>query len=130
MSLLTTKPNPFALNWEAESTVPLTIYYNRLDGTIPTISLGAGAEIWVTFKNSLLDPEPGVLQKTLSAGKVVITDAVNGIATAYMTPLESTIADMQVVYQLDVKVRESTNGNEWVAARGTLTLSQTPTRSI
>ena len=130
MSLLTTKPSPFALSWEAESTVPLTIYYNRLDGTIPTISQAGGAEIWVTFKNSLLDPDPGVLQKTLSGGQVIITDVVNGVATAYLTPAESTISDLQVVYQVDVKVRESTNGNEWVAAWGTLTLTQTPTRTV
>ncbi len=131
MSLLTAKPNPFQLPpWEAESTVPLTIYYNRLDGTIPTLSLGNGAEIWVTFKNSLLDPDPGVLQKTLSGGQVVITNPEQGVATAYMTPAESTISGLQVAYQIDVKVRESTNGNVWVAARGTLTLTQTPTRSV
>lgn len=126
MSLLTAKQPPFSLSWKAGTTVPITFQYNRLDGTVPNL---AGAEIWVTFKDSISDPDPGVLQKTLSGGKVIITDAINGAATAYMTPAESTISGLQRVYQIDVKVRES-NNNEWPVAEGTLTLTQSVTRTI
>jgi hypothetical protein len=113
-------PPPFSLVWVAGTTVPLTFNYNRLDGTIPPL---AGAEIWVTFKNNLDDADPGILQKTLSGGKVVITDAVNGVATCYMTPAESTITGRQRIYQVSVKIKEA-NSNEWPACRGTLTLTQ------
>jgi hypothetical protein len=126
MSLLTTIPGPFALTWWAGNTVPLTFYYNRLDGTIPNM---VGGEIWVTFKDSLNDADPGILQKTYTGGKVIITDSVNGVATAYMTPAESTITGLEHRYYVSLKVKES-NGNEWPLANGTLTLIQTATRSV
>ena len=125
-NLLTQMPPPFQLSWVAGTTVPLTFNYNRLDGTIPNL---AGAEIWVTFKNNLDDPDPGFLQKTLSGGKVVITDAASGVATCYMSPAESTITGRQKVYQVSVKVKES-NGNEWPACRGILTLIQSSTLTV
>jgi hypothetical protein len=129
MALLTAKQKPFALEWEAGTTVPLTIHYNRLDGSIPDLTI-SGSAIWVTFKNQVSNNDPGVLQKTLANGKVTITDAVNGVAIAYMTPAESVIGpDWHKIYQVDVKVKEA-NGDEWVAAYGTLTLVQTATKTV
>lgn len=127
MALLGSKPSPFVLSWEAGTTVPLTIYYNRLDGTVPNLS-GAGNEIYVTFKNKVTDADPGVLQKTKTGGGVTITDVTNGVAIAYMTPTESVIPGDTLTYQVDVKIKEA-GGNEWVAASGTLKLTQTATRT-
>lgn len=125
--------NPFTLPADAGTTIPIIVTCTRLDGTIPNLS---GASAWATFKNSLADADPGVLQKTMNipggAGGITIYDPpTNSKLQVLVAPGDLPALTGQVftaVYQVDVKVKEA-NGNEWVVAKGTLTINQTSTRA-
>ena len=104
------------------TTIPFNVSCTRGDGSIPNLTT---ATIWCTFKASVSDTDPGLIQKTLGSG-IVATNLANGQFQVVVNPTDFVQTGYTKVISVDVKIKEA-NGNEWIAAAGTLTLSQPPT---
>lgn len=88
------------------------------------------SEIWFTAKLTENAADPGVFQKTKTAGGIVATDDPGGKARVTITPADTTSLSNQTVLFCDVKVKETAASRETIELRGKLTIKPTPTRAI
>jgi hypothetical protein len=87
-------------------------------------------EIWFTAKLTDNAADPGVFQKTKTAGGIVATDDPGGIARVTIAPADTSSLENITVLFCDVKTKETAASRETVELRGKLTIRPTPTRAI
>lgn len=84
--------------------------------------------IWFTAKRRVSDLDAAaVIQHSTATGGVTITNAPGGLGTVTLSPADSTgLPQQRLKLFADLKGRDG-GGNEWLLAKGTLTLRPTAT---
>lgn len=108
-------------------TIELDLAITLSAAPLPISSL---AEIWFTAKTNESQADPGVFQKSKTAGGIVATDDPNGLARVTIVPADTTALDNITVLLCDVKTKETAASRDTVELRGKLTIRPTPTRAI
>jgi hypothetical protein len=94
------------------------------------LSISSISEIWFTAKLTDNAADPGVFQKTKTAGDIVATDDPGGKARITIAPADTTGLESITTMFCDVKTKETAASRETVELRGKLTIRPTPTRAI
>lgn len=87
-------------------TIPLELYDLKGFDGLPVTDLSAW-EIWFTVKAAIEDPDPGLLQKTKSAGGISVS---GGVARFEITATESrTLFQPDTIYLYEIQARDPQN---------------------
>lgn len=115
-----------ALEITRGDTTTLNVSCFQTDGVTP-LNI-TGYTLWFTAKYVVADADPGVFQKTTTAGGITITNAAGGIATVSLVPTDtSSLAGVVLLWDLQGK---DPSGNITTLASGTLTITADITRAI
>jgi hypothetical protein len=71
-----------------------------------------GWTIWLTAKRSLTDTDPGVFQRSTSAGGITITNGTAGLATITIIPANTTPVDNLLpgtILEFDIQGKDGSN---------------------
>jgi hypothetical protein len=115
-------------NYERYSgeTIELDLTITLSGAPLPISSL---SEIWFTAKLTDKDADPGIFQKTKTAGGIVATDNPNGKARVTIDPADTaSFANIKTLY-CDVKTKETAASRETLELRGKITVLPTPTKA-
>jgi hypothetical protein len=87
------------------------------------------SEIWFTAKLNEGQADPGVFEKTKTAGGIVATDDPGGLARVTIAPVDTAGLTNITTLLCDVKTRETAGSRETIELRGKLTIRPTPTNA-
>lgn len=121
-------PNYSDFSFERYSgeTIELDLTITLSSAPLPISNL---AEIWFTAKLTDKDADPGVFQKTKTAGGIVATDSPNGLARITIAPVDTSSMNNITTLFCDLKIKETAASRETLELRGKLVLRPTPTKA-
>jgi hypothetical protein len=111
----------------AGETIELDLTITLDNAPLPISNL---AEIWFTAKLTDKDADPGVFQKTKTAGGIAATDSPNGKARVTIAPADTSALTNITTLFCDVKLKETAASRETVELRGKLSIFLTPTKAV